>query len=92
MASGKIDDQGVSLEPGNAPREPRKGIAFRSHDAHGFGQAGRFAINDAPCRFWRMIAWSQAAAAHGQHQRSAQVAPFFQSGGNLLLLVRNQRR
>jgi len=69
LAAGEIDDEGCAAETGDGAGEPGEAVLLRALGAHGLGQAGDFAVDDAEGGFGGAVAgaarFSRAAAMAG---------------------------
>ena len=91
-AAGKVDDERAASEPSHGAREPGEGILLGAQGAHGFGQAGGFAVDDPAGGLGGAVARTEAGAADGEDQRSA-VAVFpeyYSADGGSTLMVSSQ--
>ena len=68
-AAGKVDDQSARCgQAGEAAREPGVGVALCAQGAHGFGQAGGFAVEEAAGGLGSAIAGAKSGAADGEDE------------------------
>ena len=91
LAAGQVDDERAAFESRDGARQPCKFILRCADGAHGFSQAGGFAVDDAARGLRRAVAGTEASAADGEDEGGADCGPFFELGCDRVFVVGEER-
>ena len=91
LAAGQVDDERAAFESGDGAGEPCEFVLRGADGAHGFGEAGGFAVDDAARGLRRAVAGTEASAADGEDEGGVICGPFFEPGCDSVFVVGEER-